>query len=75
MDEKTFKSPDGKLFTTNDGHSFTSETTKTIGGRAGEILAIDGTIYRFNACKKSEGQKLVANLIAVILAASLIISY
>ena len=74
MDEKTFKSPDGKMFTTNDGHTYTSKTTSAIGVSDGKMFTIDGVIYRFTACNKSEGYKLATNLIAVILAASLIFS-
>ena len=36
--DKTFKSPDGKLFTTNDGYSFTSKTTGTNAGSDGKIF-------------------------------------
>ena len=48
--DNTFKSPDGKLFTTNDGFVFTSKTTGAIAGSDGKILAIDDVNYRFNAC-------------------------
>ena len=71
--DKTFKSPDGKLFTTNDGYSFTSKTTGTNAGSDGKILAIDNVVYRFNDCNSSAGKRMALNLIAVILAALLIL--
>ena len=83
VDAMTYKSPDGKQFTTKDGFTFTSKTTNAIAGSDGKVLVIDGTIYRLPGCSSgslttgkgnSEGHKLATNFVAVFLAALLILS-
>ena len=50
IDDKAFISPDGKLYVTDNGFVFTSETTGKVARSDGKILAIDDVIYRFNSC-------------------------
>ena len=83
VDAMTYESPDGKQFTTKDGITFLGKMTNGIGVSDGNILTIDGTIYRLPGCSSgslttgkgnSEGQKLATNFVAVFLAALLILS-